>query len=70
MALAASVLTKRDRRHNDRTGDLDVAIRHLNRAMDYEARGQTSLDKHYSAAAVEVLKRIGPELLTIDPEAA
>ena len=66
---AASVLSKRDHRHNDLTTELDVAIRHLNRSKAYAATGDDLMAKHYRNAAGVILEEIGPELLMIDPEA-
>lgn len=68
MGVTASVLTKRDRRHNDLTTDLDVAIRHFNRAFQYRERGQAQLADDELREGGLIVAPFA-DLLMIDPEA-
>jgi hypothetical protein len=69
MGVAACVNIEQDRRYNDKTGDLDKAIRLLNEAIAFEKGGWPELDDGACKSAANILKRIGPKLLQIDPEA-
>lgn len=60
---------EQDRRYNAATTQLDKAIRELNRAIDCERTGDFDWAKHSRLIAGEILERIDPELLIIDPDA-
>jgi len=59
---------EQDRRYNEATSELDVAIRYLNRAKKCIVDGEPNLADHWRCAAGILLENIGPELLIIDPD--
>ena len=69
MGVAACVNHEQDRRYNEKTTELDRAIRHLNYSEKFASEGSYGLADAALLHAGHILKRIGPDLLIIDPEA-
>jgi len=59
---------RRDRRYNEATTHLDIAIRYLNQAKQHAARGDLRAASHQRDNACPILERYA-DFLTIDQEA-
>ena len=60
---------EQERRYSAATTELDKAIRYLNLAIKFDAKGNLGFGDKWRINAAYVLQRIGPELLIIDPDA-